>query len=309
MDKDFIHIPVLSKEVLNFLNLQEGQNVADLTLGLGGHSEMFCKQVGKYGLVIGVDQDREAISRSQDKLSKYPQFQAIHGNFANLSKIASNHSLPKFNAILADLGISSMQLEDKKRGFSFLSDATLDMRMNPDQKETAKDIINKSSYSELKNILYKYGEERQASKIAQAIIKARPINTTKQLAELVSKVKTSRFKKNIHPATQTFQAIRMAVNDELTALKLMLPQAFELLEKNGKLIIISFHSLEDQIVKKYFRDLTAKCHCPKESPICTCNGPLAQNLVSKIIQPSDKEIISNCRSRSAKMRAVYKLPS
>lgn len=266
MNGKIYHIPVLLKEALEALNVKPGEKYIDCTYGGGGHSKVI---IEAGGIVLGIDQDKEAQA-------------AVHGNFAHLKEIAKNAGFEKVAGILFDLGVSSHQLETPERGFSFNLDAPLDMRMNQSMGLTAADLVNAGSEKELANLFWKFGEERDSQKIAKAILNSRPITNTNQLANLILKVSHVNPKDRTHPATRVFQALRVAVNDELASLETALPQAVEILKPGGKLVVISFHSLEDRIVKKFM-------------------------LKSKVIKPTDEEIAQNAPSRSAKMRVLTKI--
>ncbi len=283
------HTPVLIEEVLNYLNIQKDLWYIDATLGGGGHTEKILKLGGK---VIGIDQDEDSIKEVSRKLKNYINSKhliLIQNNFTNIAK--QDH---KVSGILFDLGVSSHQLDTAERGFSFRKDAELDMRMGKSLEVTAADLINGLNSGELTQLFEKFGEEKFAKKIAKIIVLERQkekITTTGQLADLIKKNIYS--KEKIHPATRVFQALRIAVNDELNSLKEALPKAFDILEPGGKLIVISFHSLEDRIIKNYFRELEEKGS--------------ARILTDKPIEPSEKEVFENPRSRSSKLRCLEKL--
>lgn len=305
-NKEFVHVPVLAKEVMESLDCQKGMKVADLTLGLGGHAEMFCKKVGKGGLVVGMDRDQKAIDRAEEKLGRFKQMKFKHGNFKDVGRMVMKNGLGEFDAVLVDLGVSSMQLDDERRGFSFMRNGRLDMRMDESQQLSAMKVVNNWEETELRNIFQKYGEEKKAGMIAKAIIKARPVKSTQELAELIERVKP-RLGAKIHPATKVFQAIRMTVNDEIAAIKKMLPQVLEMLKPGGRLAVISFHSLEDREVKKWMKEEGEKCKCEKGSPICQCEGARMKILTKKPIVASEEETSENSRSRSAKLRVAEKI--
>lgn len=283
------HIPVLIEEVLNYLNIQKDLWYIDATLGGGGHTEKILKLGGR---VIGIDQDEDSIKEVSRKLKNYINSKhliLIQNNFTNIDK--NDHQI---SGILFDLGVSSHQLDTTERGFSFRKDAELDMRMDKSLEVTAQDLINGLNSGELTQLFEKFGEEKFAKKIAKIIVLERQkekITTTGQLADLIKKNIYS--KEKIHPATRVFQALRIAVNDELNSLKEALPKAFDILEPGGKLIVISFHSLEDRIVKNFFKELEEK------------NS--AKILTDKPIEPSEKEVYENPRSRSSKLRAIEKI--
>ena len=305
------HIPVLLKEVLFFLQPQANKNYVDVTLGFGGHTKAILNLNGPKGIVIGIDRDEEALMATSRFLADYKErFKAFHGNFTNVDEATKDISIN--GGIIADLGVSSFQLDTADRGFSFKDNAPLDMRMNRKETLTAEIIVNEFSEDDLKKILYEYGEENFGSRISKGIIEARKgkkITTTGELAEIVKKALPRRFwPQKIHPATRTFQAIRIAVNNELGSLKEFLPKAINLLEPGARLAIISFHSLEDRIVKKIFVEKSIKCVCPPQFPKCICDKkPEIKIITKKPIMASESEIAENPRSRSAKLRVIEKL--
>jgi 16S rRNA (cytosine1402-N4)-methyltransferase len=286
------HIPILVEEVLELLNPKDGQTIIDATLGGGGHTKAI---IDKKAKVIGIDQDPEAITYTGNRLDiDQSKLTLIEGNFGALTNLMAENAIESVDGILFDLGVSSHQVDSVERGFSFQIDAPLDMRMAPHLAVTAKDLVNGLGKNELYELFTKYAQEQLARPIAQAIVSARRLNmieTTGQLAKIVEKV-YGRRKSHLHPATKVFQALRIAVNDELNTLKSVLPQACQLLNKGGVLVIISFHEGEDRIVKHFTRSLNEKNW---------------QILTKKPIIPSPEEISQNPRSRSAKLRAIKKL--
>lgn len=302
-----IHVPVLYQEVLDGLQVKPGGRYIDGTVGAGGHARGILDASAPEGQLLGIDADPMAIAIAGRRLAAYGnRVTLINGNFANLKEIALRHDFCPVDGVLFDLGLSSMQLEAAERGFSFRVDGPLDMRFDPRQKMTAADLVNKLPVDELADILRRYGEERRARRIAQAIAAHRPIATTGELAALVERVVGRRGR--IHPATRTFQALRIAVNDELSALAKALPQAVELLAPGGRLAVISYHSLEDRLVKQFFRRESRDCICPPEVPVCTCGHRATLGIVTKKpIRPSVEEVERNPRSRSAKLRIAYRL--
>lgn len=312
-----IHKPVLLKESLEGLNLKKGAVVVDATLGGGGHSREILKIIGKEGMLIGIDADSEAIERFQIS----DNILLVNDNFSNLENILKELKIDKVDAILADLGFSSDQMENAERGFSFQKDAELDMRFSlrianshecTKETPTAKEIVNNYSEEELTRILKEYGEERFAKSIARKICeirKSKEIRTTTELAEIIVSATPKKYKfGKIHPATRTFQALRIEVNQELENLKKFAPAAIAALNSGGRLAIISFHSLEDRIVKNIFRENARGCICPANFPICRCEHEALVKVVSKKpIVPSAEEVESNPRSRSAKLRIAEKI--
>jgi 16S rRNA (cytosine1402-N4)-methyltransferase len=313
-----IHQPVLLKESIEALNLKKGDTVVDATLGGGGHSLEILKKILPAGKLIAIDLDPEAIEKfhkilkdSRIKL-KAENLKVVHVNFAELGEVLFSLKISEASAILADFGISSDQLKDSDRGFSFQKDAPLDMRMNRTSGATAADVVNYLSEKDLERILRDYGDERYARRIAQSIAKQRkikPIQKTLELASVIEKAIPYSYKhQKISFATRTFQALRIEVNKELENIKKFLPQAIDLLRKKGRLAAITFHSGEDRIVKNIFRENARGCICPPEFPVCRCGQkPKIKIITRKPIAPSEEEIRDNPRSRSAKLRVVEKL--
>ncbi len=303
------HIPVLLSETLDLLNLEANKHVIDGTLGLGGHSLEILKKIGPKGKLMAFDQDERNLEEAKKRLKKYEkQVTFVHDNFEHLAEQAAKHSYEP-NAILLDLGLSSPHIDDPERGFSFQKEGPLDMRFDKRQKLTAEMVVNSTSEKDLADIIFHYGDERKSRLIARVIVQARKksrIQTTTQLAEVIGKALKGKSK--IHPATQTFQALRIYVNRELEVLEKVLEQALKLLKKGGRLVVISYHSLEDRIVKNFFRDQTRNCICPKELPICQCNFQKKLYILTrKPIIPDGIEVSHNPRSRSAKLRAAERL--
>ena len=261
------------------------------------------------GRLLGVDADPTAIAISAERLAEYgPRVTLVNANFARLAEIASQYGFRPADGVLLDLGLSSLQLASGERGFSFQLEGPLDMRFSPHQGRPASELVNELSAPELADILHRYGEERQGQRIARAIVTARPIHTTRQLAEVVSRAIGRRGK--IHPATRTFQALRIAVNDELLALSQALPQAVELIAPQGRLVVISYHSLEDRLVKQFYRRESQDCICPPEIPVCRCDHRATLEIVTKKpITPSEPELEANPRCRSARLRIAARLAS
>ena len=302
------HIPVLVEEAVELLHVQPGGRYIDCTLGAGGHAAAILERISSEGQLLGIDADPEAIEVAKVRLQSYGDaVLLVNENFENLEAICVRHNFSPVHGILFDLGMSSLQLEDKNRGFSFRHDAPLDMRFGPQQKLTAADIVNTFSESELASILESYGEEHRSRRIARHIVASRPISTTAQLVGIVQRA-AGRSGGRIHPATRTFQALRIAVNQELEHLELALKQAVKLLRPQGRLVAISYHSLEDRIVKRFLQQESRGCLCPPDVPICICGHVPSLKLVTKrVITPSVSEIEANPRSRSAKLRAAERL--
>lgn len=304
------HIPVLLSAVLNGLNVAAHPDglFIDGTVGAGGHSAAILKLAGEARL-LAFDRDPNALAIAREHLAAFgDRVTLVHANYDQMGTLALEHGFGQVNGILLDLGISSMQVDQPERGFAFRADGPLDMRMDPASDEpTAADLVNTLTESALADILYQYGEEHDSRRIARAIIAARPIQTTKRLAEVIASAVPASHKGKIHPATRSFQALRIAVNDELGGLERVLPTAISLLVPGGRLAVISFHSLEDRIVKQYFKHEATDCICPPKQPICTCGHVGSVSLITrKPISADDAEVAANPRSRSAQLRIVEK---
>ena len=289
---EIIHIPVMLNESLEYLNIKPGDALVDCTIGEGGHSVEILKRIGKNGLLIGIDKDEEALKRAKERLSFIgDNFILIHESFANISDILKSLNIKQVNGIIADLGVSSLQLYEAERGFSFMKDGPLDMRMNQSADVTASVLVNSLPEDELADIIYYYGEDYLARRIAKAIVEYRrkkKIETTSELARIVGSVYRKRGR--INPATKTFQALRIAVNNELKDLEKFLKEVPLSLNKGGRIVVLSYHSLEDRIIKRAFT-----------------NDPALKRINKKVIVPAREEVIANPRARSAKMRVAEKL--
>ena len=303
-----VHFPVLYQEIINVLQPRSGGRYVDGTLGAGGHAFGILESSRPEGHLLGLDVDPQALTLAVQKLSPFGErVKLVQASYETLKDQLSAISWQRVDGILLDLGVSSMQLDTPERGFSFLVDAPLDMRFDPYAPFSAKDLINSYSEQDLAEIIYRYGEEKHARQIARKIVQNRPINTTLELANLIVGIAGGQRSK-LHPATRTFQAIRIAVNNELQALQNTLPQAIEVLESGGRLAVISFHSLEDRIVKQYFRQEGRDCICPPRTPICTCgHHATIKEITRQPIRPQSSEIMKNPRSRSARLRVVQKI--
>lgn len=307
------HHPVLLEEVIAYLRCKAGRNYIDCTLGGGGHAAQILEKSSPSGRLLGIDWDPGAIRIARDRLKKYKgRVILVRDNFSNLTRIVKKHGFEPVDGILVDLGVSSFQLEDAQRGFSFKVEGPLDMRMDSSNREMASDLINRLPVKELERLLRAYGENRWARKISQFIEKRRQkgsISTTTELKNIVhSAIPVSFHSKRIDPATKTFMALRIAVNKELDNLKIVLEEAVSLLRRGGRICIISFHSLEDRLVKQYFRMAEKGCTCPPHLPQCVCHGEKSLWVVtSKPVSPSRKEIDQNPRARSAKLRVAEKI--
>ena len=300
------HIPVLLDEVLEGLSPLPGQRLIDGTLGAGGHTEAILKVIAPHGQVLALDADPSALEIARRRLAAYgDRVRFVHANFAQLAAVARDLDFVPVHGVLLDLGLSSMQLDAVERGFSFQSAGPLDMRYDPNGPTTAADLVNNLAQDELADLIYRFGEERRSRAIARAIVAARPLHTTHQLAEVVARAVGGRRGDRLHPATRTFQALRIAVNDELDVLRAALPAATSILAPGGRLAVISFHSLEDRIVKEFFRRESRDCICPPEQPVCTCGHRATLHIITpKPITVTSTEAALNPRARSAKLRVA-----
>ena len=315
MSKDFNHIPVMPREAVSALAIRPGGIYVDGTLGGGGHSAIILSQLSEGGRLIGIDRDINAIAAASKKLNiqQNSAFEAVHGNFHDLPQILSDKNLDKIDGVLLDLGVSSHQLDTPERGFSYRLPGRLDMRMNQDTGLTAYDIVNTYPEEKLADILYNLGEERFSRRIARAIVSARlqtPIETTLELSAIIEKA-MPRYgnKANApHPAMRSFMALRIAVNDELHPLDLAIENIVNYLNPGGRISVITFHSLEDRIVKTCLNRLAAPCTCPRDIPYCVCGKPPQVKVITrKPILPSPEELAHNSRASSAKLRIGEKL--
>jgi len=307
---EFYHKSVLLNESIESLNIDPNGIYVDGTAGGGGHSEEILKKL-KNGTLISTDQDPDAISFLRERLSKYKNSIVVNSNFSEIRKVLKDLSIGGIDGVLLDLGVSSYQLDTRERGFSYHNDAPLDMRMSK-SGISAYEVVNDFDESELSRIISSYGEEKFSKQIARAIVKEREkekISTTLQLAEIIKRSVPAKVRReNKHPAKKTFQAIRIYVNRELEVLEKGLDEAFDVLKPCGRLAVISFHSLEDRIVKNKMKSWTQGCICPKDFPVCVCNNkPKAKLYMKKPIEPTELEIEENKRSRSAKLRVCIKL--
>jgi 16S rRNA (cytosine1402-N4)-methyltransferase len=312
-DPENLHASVLLPETINILDPKADEVFVDATLGIGGHTEALLNRERSLK-IVGIDQDLDAIENAKARLSGFGErFMAVHGNFSDIATILDDIGIKAVHGILADLGVSSLQFDSDTRGFSFRFDAPLDMRMDASSDTpTAAELLKELNEEEIANVIYQYGEERFSRRIARRIVERRkagnPVCTTSELTELVERSVPRRPKDKIHPATKTFQALRIAVNNELGILEGFLNDSVDLLTPDGRLAIIAFHSLEDRIVKQTFQKLSGKCQCPPRMPRCECGAvKKIEILTKKPMIPGDDEINRNPRSRSAKLRAVRKL--
>ncbi len=301
------HKPVLLNTVIDYLNIQNKTGIwIDATLGTGGHSEAILKKITRNSMLIGIDADKESIEIATQRLKNYNNFIPVHSNFRNLDVVLEQKKILEIDGILFDLGFSSLQIEKPDRGFSFLTDEKLDMRMNTEQKLSADYVVNNYSEKELDKIIKEYGEDRNHKKLARLIVKNRPIQSTKQLAEIA--IKVNRKERRIHPATRLFQAIRIEVNDELNALKEGLIKVLKFLRKGARIAVISFHSLEDKIVKQFFMQESKDCICENKRFTCICGHKKVLKIITKKpVMADKKEIIDNPCARSARLRVAEKI--
>lgn len=302
------HQPVLYQQVMNALAPEKGSLFLDGTLGAGGHAKCILQASTPHGQLLGLDRDAEAMKMARQRLRAYKDRLILRqASYRNAPDILDQVGWKRVNGILLDLGVSSMQIDQPQRGFSFMEDGPLDMRFDQDQEVTAADILNSLEEPELVSIIWEYGEERYSRQIARAIVDARPIQTTRDLARLVQSVVPGHGSQ-IHPATRTFQALRIATNEELEVLSTALPELLNRLAPAGRIAIISFHSLEDRIVKQYFKKESSDCLCPPKQPVCTCGHQASiKVLTKKPVRPDKHEIEHNPRARSARLRVAEKL--
>ncbi|MGN2369482.1 16S rRNA (cytosine(1402)-N(4))-methyltransferase RsmH [Clostridium cagae] len=309
---EFKHISVLLNECLDTLDIKDNGIYVDCTLGGAGHSSHILERLSNEGLLIGIDQDRDALKAAKERLKRFENVKYVHSNFYDIDNILQNLDIPKVDGILMDLGVSSYQLDEGARGFSYMKDAPLDMRMNRDNDFSAYEIVNEYSEDELYKIIRNYGEERFAKRISNCIVNRRsdkPIETTMELVDIIkAAIPAKARREGPHPAKRTFQAIRIEVNSELKILNQTIEDGVNRLKPGGRMAIITFHSLEDRIVKLKFRELNDPCTCPREFPMCICGKKPSVRLVSrKGIEPTKEEVEENPRSRSAKLRIIEKL--
>ena len=307
-----LHLPVMEKEVLHYLGCKGGGVYVDATVGDGGHAEAILRNLSPAGRLIGLDWDDAALERSRARLSRFSdQVILVHDSYTRLEEVLKEIGYPGVDGILIDLGASTLQLMDPKRGFSFHWQGDLDMRMDRRRSLTAKEIVNEYSAEQLAEVFFRYSEERWSRRIAAGIVREReqkgPFADSRKLAEVVKEAVPARYRRQGgHPARKVFQALRLAVNQELDNIAVLLPQALNALAPGGRLCFISYHSLEDRLVKRFFREKAAYCSCPPNRP-CVCDGKAALTvLTAKAIRPSEDEVSSNPRARSARLRAAEK---
>ena len=314
MQENFGHYSVLLEETIENLNIRPNGTYVDCTLGGAGHSEAILKRLTDGGRLVGIDRDSYALEKAAERLARFgSQTILVKGNFCDAADLLREKGIETIDGVVADLGVSSFQLDNADRGFSYMHDAPLDMRMSQGEGLSAYDVVNGYAEKELSRVISLYGEERFAGKIARDIVRARekaPIKTTFELSELVKNAIPAKNRKDgPHPAKRTFQAIRIEVNGELDVIPKMIHGLFPLLSVGGRMAIITFHSLEDRIVKHAFLEYTKGCECPPDFPVCVCGKkPRAEVLTKKPLLPSEQELNETPRSRSAKLRVLEKIP-
>ena len=312
-DTNFSHVSVLLYECIEALNIRDGYTYIDCTAGGGGHSLEIAKRMGKNSRLICFDRDKNAIAAATERLKDYlDRVTFVNENFENLGRVIKELNIENLGGVLADLGCSSHQFDTPERGFSYMHDAPLDMRMDTDAPLSAYEVVNEYDEAELRRVIFEYGEERFSARIASSIVKAReisPIKTTGELSDIIkSAIPKAQRMDGPHPAKRTFQAIRIEVNRELDSIRPLIEDAANALAPTGRIAIISFHSLEDRIVKQTYKSLMTGCTCPKDFPVCICgNKPKIKEVTKKPTLPSDEELNANPRARSAKLRVAEKI--
>ena len=298
-----VHCPVMVKEVINALKIASEGVYVDCTVGEGGHSLAISGATYPKPTIVGIDLDKNALTTAKKMLGERAVL--INDSYVKIKEISHRLNYRKIDGILLDLGLSSLQLETANKGFSFARESRLDMRFDTKQELSAWDIVNKYSQQELADILYFYSNESKSRQLAKAIVNARPIDTTTELANLIKNMMFSNRKSKIHPATRTFQALRIATNDELGNIQKVLSNALDILKTGGRVVVITYHSIEDRLVKRFMAKYASKCICPPNNPICNCEHEPKIKLISKkVIKPSENEVNKNPRSRSAKLRVA-----
>jgi len=306
------HAPVMLSETIDLLQCRPGGIFVDATIGLAGHAGAILKNIRPDGLLIGLDRDSESLAIARSRLKPDEKnIRLFHANFKNLPLILNNLGLKTLDGILADLGVSAYQLLAADRGFSFQSDALLDMRMDRSQRLTASDLVNGLPEEELADLILRFGEEPRARRIASSIVRARqkgPVTRCAQLADVIARAAGGRASRRTHPATRTFQALRIAVNQELEGLEEFMREALTFLRPGGRLAVIAFHSLEDRIVKRSFRMLAGHCVCGRRPPLCTCpRNPVGRLVRTRAVKPGAAEVAVNPRARSARLRVLERV--
>jgi 16S rRNA (cytosine1402-N4)-methyltransferase len=305
------HASVMVREVLAALNVRPGGRYVDGTVGGGGHALAIMEAASPGGSLLGIDRDPQALDRARRRLEAFgADVRLVQGDFMEMGRLCREFAFLPVHGVLLDLGLSSLQLEEAERGFSFQREGPLDMRFSPQQELTAAQIVNEYAEDALVDVLWRCGEEPHARRIARRIMERRPLHTTIELAKAVEEAVGGRARRQSHPATRTFQALRIAVNQELLSLDAALPQAYGLLGDFGRLAVLSYHSLEDRLVKAFIRRESRDCLCPPRQPVCTCGHKAGLRPVSRgAVRPSPEEVAANPRSRSARLRAAERLPT
>jgi 16S rRNA (cytosine1402-N4)-methyltransferase len=305
------HEPVMLHEVLAGLAVRPGGRYVDGTVGAGGHALAIMQATAPGGALVGIDKDAEALERARARLASFgDDVRLVQGDYAEMGRICRELDFAPVQGVLLDLGVSSLQLDSAERGFSFQREGPLDMRFSQEQELTAAEIVNEQDEAALADLLWRYGEEPRSRRIAKRIAQRRPLRTTSELAKVVEEAVGGRARRQSHPATRTFQALRIAVNQELLSLIASLPEAYGLLGDLGRLAVLSYHSLEDRIVKQFIQRESRDCVCPPKLPVCACNHKAGLRAVSRgAVRPSLQEVAANPRSRSARLRVAERLPS
>ena len=305
------HVPVMVREVVAALNVRPGGRYVDGTVGGGGHAYAVMEAASPGGSLLGLDRDPEALATARGRLAPFgDDVRLEQGDFAEMDRLCRELDFAPVHGVLLDLGLSSLQLAEAERGFSFQHEGPLDMRFDQRQERSAAEIVNEYSEEALADVLRRYGEETRARRIARRIVEHRPLRTTTELAKVVEKAVGGRARRLSHPATRTFQALRIAVNQELLSLETVLPQAYGLLGDLGRMVVLSYHSLEDRLVKQFIQRESRDCLCPPRQPVCTCEHKAGLRPVSRrAVRPSAEEVEGNPRSRSARLRVAERLPA
>jgi len=311
MNQTTVHKPVMLREVLAALRVQPGGRYVDCTVGAGGHAAAIMDAGMPGGSLVGMDKDPQALALASTRLERFgSDAQLVQGDYAQIGEVCRQLEFEPVHGVLLDLGLSSLQLEEAERGFSFQREGVLDMRFDIEQELTAEEIVNTYDERELVDILQRFGEEPGARRIVKRIIERRPLRTTTELAKVVEEAVGGRVRRQSHPATRTFQALRIAVNQELLSLADALPEAYGLLGDLGRLAVLSYHSLEDRLVKSFIQRESRDCICPPKQPACTCAHKAGLRQISRgAVRPSPEEIARNPRSRSARLRVAERLPA
>jgi 16S rRNA (cytosine1402-N4)-methyltransferase len=305
------HAPVMVHEVVAGLAVRPGGRYVDGTVGAGGHALAIMQAAAPGGALVGIDKDSEALERARARLASFGEdVRLVRGDYAEMGRICRELDFAPVQGVLLDLGVSSLQLDSAERGFSFQREGPLDMRFSQEQELTAAEIVNEQDEAALADLLWRYGEEPRSRRIAKRIVERRPLRTTTELAKVVEEAVGGRARRQSHPATRTFQALRIAVNQELLSLIASLPEAYGLLGDLGRLAVLSYHSLEDRIVKQFIQRESRDCVCPPKLPVCACNHKAGLRAISRgAVRPSPQEVAANPRSRSARLRVAERLPS